>query len=53
MAGEASQQSSDESLDVQAIVFLVSLDMDFHGQSASEIALLGDFGEVSLTYVKV
>ena len=27
--------------------------MGFHGQSALETTLLGDFGEVSLTYAKV
>ena len=53
VAGEASQQPSDESSDVQEIVFLDSLEMGFHGQSASETTLLGDFGEVSLTYVEV
>ena len=53
MAGEASQQPSDESSDVQAIAISDSLEMSFYGQSASETALLVDLGEVSLTDAKV
>ena len=53
MAGEASQQPSDESLDVQAIVISYSPEMGFHGQSASETALVVDLGEVSLTHEEV
>ena len=38
---------------VQAIVVSDSLEMGFHGQSASETTLSTDLGEVSLTYAKV
>ena len=49
VAGEASQQPSGESSDVQKIVISNSLEMGFHGQSASETTLLVDLGEVSPT----
>ena len=42
VAGEASQQPSGGSSDVQVIVVLDSPEMGFHGQSASETALLVD-----------
>ena len=47
VAGEASQQPSGESSDVQAIAVLDSPEMGFHGQLNSAIALLVDLGEVS------
>ena len=53
VAGEASQQPSDESLDVQTIVVSDSPEMGFHGQSASEITLSVDLGEVSQTLAEV
>ena len=53
MVGEASQQPSDESSDVQATVVSDSPEMGFHGQSASETALLVDLGKVSLTHADV
>ena len=53
VAGEASQQPPDESLDVQEIIISGSPEMGFHGQSASETALLVDLGDVSLTHVEV
>ena len=53
MVGEASHQPSGESSEVQAIVVLDSPEIGFHGQSASETALLKDLGEVSLTHAKV
>ena len=53
MAGEASQQPSSKSSDVQAIVISDTLEMGFHGQSASETALLMDSGEVSPTHAEV
>ena len=52
-AGEASQQPSGESSDVQEIVVSDSPEMGFHGQSASETALLAYLGEVSLTHAEV
>ena len=53
VAGEASQQPSDESSDVQAIAVSDSPEMGFHGQSASKTALLVDLGEVSPTHAEV
>ena len=53
MAGEASQQPFDESLDMQAIVILDSPEMGFHGESDSETALSVDLGEVSPTHAEV
>ena len=53
VVGEASQQPSGKSSDVKAVVASDSPEMGFHGQSASEIALLADLGEVSLTHVEV
>ena len=38
---------------MQALVVSDSPEMGFHGQSASEIALLVDFGEVSPTHAEV
>ena len=53
VASEVSQQASGESLGVQATVVSDSPDMGFHGQSASETALLVDLGEVSPTHTEV
>ena len=43
VTGEASQQPSSESSDVQAIVISDSHEMGFHGQSTSETGLSVDF----------
>ena len=53
VVSEASQQPTDEGLDVPAIVISNSPEMGFHGQSDLETALLADVGEVSLTHAKV
>ena len=53
VAGEASQQPSGGSSDVQVIVVSDSPEMGFHGQSASETALLVDLGQVSPTHAEV
>ena len=53
VVGEADQHPRDEGLDVQAIVLLDSPEMGFHGQSALEVALSVDLGEVSLTHAEV
>ena len=53
VAGEASQQPSDESSNVQAIVVSDSPKMGFHSQSALETPLSVDLGEVSPTHVEV
>ena len=53
MTGEASQQPTGESSDVQVIVVSDSPEMGFHGQSASETALSLDLGEVSPTHAEV
>ena len=49
----ASQQLIGESSDVQAIVVLDLPEMGFHGQSASETALLVDLGEVVPIHAEV
>ena len=51
--GEADQRPTGEGSDGQAIVVMDSPEIGFHGQSASDIALLADLGEVSLTYEEV
>ena len=53
VVGEASQQPSGESSDVQATVNSNSPEMGFHGQLASKTALLVDLGEVSPTHTEV
>ena len=53
VASEASQQLFCESSDVQAIAISDLPEMGFHGQSASETALLVDLGEVSPTHAEV
>ena len=53
VAGETSQQPSNESSDVQAIVISNSPEMGFHGQSASETALSVDLREVSPIHAEV
>ena len=53
MVGEAYQHLTGEGLDGQAIVIMDSLEMGFHGQSASETTLSADLGEVSLTNAEV
>ena len=50
---EASQQPTGEGSYVQVIVILDSLEMGFHGQSASETTLSTNLGEVSLAHVEV
>ena len=49
MAGEASQQPSDETSEVQAIVVTNSPETGSHSQTASETTHLVDLGEVSPT----
>ena len=53
VTSEASQQPTDKSFDVQAIVVSDSPEMGFHGQSALKTALLVDLGEVSPIHAKV
>ena len=53
VVGEADQHLTGEGLDGQAIVVMDFPEMGFHGQSASDTALLEDLGEVSLTYTEV
>ena len=53
MTDEASQQPTYESSDVQAIAVSDLPEMGFHGQLASETALLVDLGEVSPTHAEV
>ena len=53
MTGEASQQPTDESSNVQAIVVSDSTEMGFHGQLASETALSVDLEEVTLIHAEV
>ena len=53
VTGEASQQPTSESSDVQAIVVPDSPEMGFHGQSASNTTLSMDLGEVFPTHAKV
>ena len=50
---EASQQPTGEGSYVQVIVILDSLEMGFHGQSASETTLSTNLGEVSLSHLEV
>ena len=53
VVGEASQQPSDGSSNVHAIVISDSPKIGFHGQSASETVLLVDLGVVSPTHAEV
>ena len=53
VADEESHQPFGESSDVKAIVVSNSLEMGFHGKSASEIALLVDLEEFSTTHAEV
>ena len=53
MVGEADQHPTGGDSDVQAIVVSDSPTMAFHGQSATETALLANLGEVSLTHAEV
>ena len=51
--GVASQQPTNESSDVQAIVFSDWPEMGFHDQSTSETALSVDLGEVAPIHAEV
>ena len=53
VAGKTSQQPSDESSDVQAIVISDSPKKGFCGQLFSETALSVDLGEVSPTHAEI
>ena len=53
MTCEASQQPTDESSDVQALVISDSPEMGFHDQSASKTTLSVDLGEVAPIHAKV
>ena len=53
VTGEASQQPTSESSNVQAIVVSDSTEMGFHGQLASETALSMDLEEVTLIHAEV
>ena len=53
VVGEVDQHPTGEGSDGQAIVFLDSPEMGFHGQSASEAAPLADLGKVPRTHEEV
>ena len=53
MVGKATEHTTGEGLNGQAIVIMYSPEMGFHDQSSSKTVLFADLGEVSLSHTEV